>query len=70
MTNRLLKNSFHNSPQPRPDFATDVIPYPIRLAKSGKKWPAAIWQRQNRESPWPTAHLEDGREVPLVLTDT
>jgi hypothetical protein len=31
-----LKNSFFNSPQPRPDFATDVIPYPIRLAKSGK----------------------------------
>jgi hypothetical protein len=33
---RLLKNSFFNSPQQRHDFATGVIPYPVRRAKSGK----------------------------------
>jgi hypothetical protein len=31
-----LKNSFFNSQQQRPDFATGVIPYPVRRAKSGK----------------------------------
>jgi hypothetical protein len=31
-----LKNSFYNSPQPKLDFAAGVIPYPVRMAKSGK----------------------------------
>jgi hypothetical protein len=31
-----LKNPFFNSPQPRPDFAAGVFPYPVRMTKSGK----------------------------------
>jgi hypothetical protein len=55
---RLLKNSFYNSPQPKPDFATGVIPYPVRMAKSEKVAGSVLATPKSRK---PLADSPSGR---------